>query len=151
MSHIVRLRHLWAIVWRASIRFCMNIWPSRRFVRVGSHIIWQSLKKGSCRLGRRNDEKIQSWRIKVCVQHLHRILDLCVWARNKTAIYCLGLPRRAKSNESCSCTKHFEAHGGLFLRYKWSCRNSAFSETLYGRFWMVHHHLFASSVPEREE
>ena len=36
-------------------------------------------------------------------------MDLCVWARNNATVHRVGLWTRAKSNESCSWKKHFEA------------------------------------------
>jgi len=44
-------------------------------------------------------------------------LDLCLWARNKTAIDRVGLRRRTKSNESFSWKKYFEANAHLILRF----------------------------------
>ena len=45
MRPIVRLRQPKALVGPAYIQYCINIWLSKKFVRVGCHTICQSLKK----------------------------------------------------------------------------------------------------------
>ena len=45
MWPIVRLRQPEALVGPAHIQYCMNIWLWKKFVCVGFHTIWRSLKK----------------------------------------------------------------------------------------------------------
>jgi len=80
----------------------------------------------SAQFDNRNIEKIQSRYLKRRLRHRWRIMDLCLWARNKTAIDRVGLWRRAKSNKCCS--KQMVAC--LFFKTGHVA-------------WVVHHNLFA--------
>ena len=120
----------------------INIWLSKK---ICSHWIPHNLsnapKKVLCRLVERNAPKIQS----------RCFVNLRVWARKKIGVNCMGVSRWAKSNRSCSRTKHFKANDCLFFPEKWTCRNRSTRTTQNSKFWVLHNHLFARCLARNQE
>ena len=88
------------LVGLAYIQYCMKIWQSKKFVRIGSHTICQSLKKGACPLVERNASNTRS-----------QYFETRLWHRDRWWTNYMAVSRWAKSNKSSSHTKLFQANG----------------------------------------